>query len=161
MIENDDYYYYGYYETFVACALAPQAVSGATSVTAVAAGSGTCALGGSGIVVCFGSGGSALVPTTVQFTNLAPDASCGVASDGAAYCWTRSFDALTASLAQLDPVGQGLRLASITDAAAHRCAILQNDLSLVCWGNNDVGQLGNASRVSTTTPSPVIAPPPP
>ena len=161
VIENNDYYYYGYYETFVACALAPQAVSGATSVTAVAAGSGTCALGGSGRRRVSGPGGSALVPTTVQFTNLAPDASCGVASDGAAYCWTRSFDAVTASLAQLDPVSQGLRVASITDAAAHRCAILQNDGSLVCWGNNDVGQLGNASRVSTTTPSPVIAPPPP
>ena len=164
VIENSDsyyYYYYGYYETSVPCALAPQAANGATPFEAVAAGNGTCALNGSGIVVCFAPGGSALVPTNVLFTNLSPDASCGVALDGAAYCWTQSFDAQTASLAQLDAVSQGLKITSITDAATHRCAIVRNDGSLVCWGNNDVGQLGNGSRVSTTTPSPVIAPPAP
>jgi alpha-tubulin suppressor-like RCC1 family protein len=91
---------------------------------------------------------------------LSPDASCAVALGGAAYCWTRAFDAQTASFAQLDSVSQGLRVVSITGAAAHRCAILQSDASLLCWGNNDVGQLGNGSKVSTTTPSPVIAPPP-
>ncbi len=161
VIENSDYYY-GYYETFVSCALAPQAVSSATSVTAVAAGDGTCALGGSGGVSCFGPpGGSAFVSIAVPFTSLSPDGDCGVALDGAAYCWTSAFDARTASFAQLDSVSQGLRVASITGAAAHRCAILQSDASLVCWGNNDAGQLGNGSRVSTTTPSPVIAPPPP
>ncbi len=161
VIENSDYYY-GYYETSIPCALAPQAVGSATSVTAVAAGNGTCALGGSGGVSCFGPpGGSAFVSTTVPFTSLSPDASCAVALGGAAYCWTPSFDARTASFAQLDSVSQGLRVASITGAAAHRCAILQSDATLLCWGNNDVGQLGNGSRVSTTTPSPVIAPPPP
>jgi hypothetical protein len=161
VIENDDYYY-GYYETAIPCALAPQAVGSATSVTAVAAGDGTCALGGFGGVSCFGPpGGSAFVSTTVPFTSLSPDASCAVALGGAAYCWTRAFDARTASFAQLDSVSQGLRVAAITGAAAHRCAILQSDGSLLCWGNNDVGQLGNGSTVSTTTPSPVIAPPPP
>jgi alpha-tubulin suppressor-like RCC1 family protein len=92
---------------------------------------------------------------------LSPDGDCGVALDGAAYCWTDAFDARTASFAQLDSVSQGLRVASITAAAGYRCAILQSDATLLCWGNNDVGQLGNGSRVSTTTPSPVIAPPPP
>jgi len=161
VIENDDYYY-GYYETSIPCALAPQAVGSATSVTAVAAGDGTCALGGLGGVFCFGPpGGSAFVSTTVPFTSLSPDASCAVALGGAAYCWASAFDARTASFAQLDSVSQGLRVAAITGAAAHRCAILQSDASLLCWGNNDLGQLGNGSRVSTTTPSPVIAPPPP
>jgi len=161
VIENSDYYY-GYYDTYIPCALAPQVVGSAPSVTAVAAGDGTCALGGSGGVSCFGPpGGSAFVSTAVPFTSLSPDANCAVALGGVAYCWTRAFDARTASFAQLDSVSQGLKVASITGAAAHRCAILQSDASLFCWGNNDVGQLGNGSRVSTTTPSPVIAPPPP
>ncbi len=161
VIENPDYYY-GYYETSVPCALAPQTVGSATSVIAVAVGDGTCALGGSGGVSCFGPpGGSAFVSTGVPFTSLSPDGDCGVALDGAAYCWTDAFDARTASFAQLDSVSQGLRVAAITAAAGYRCAILQSDATLLCWGNNDVGQLGNGSRVSTTTPSPVIAPPPP
>jgi len=164
VIVNSDYYYYYYgsYETPVPCALAPQGVSVATPVTAVAVGSGTCALGESGNVACFGPpGGSAFISTTAPFTSLSPDANCAVASNGAAYCWTPAFDARTASFAQLDSVSQGLRVASITGAATHRCAILLDDNSVLCWGNNDVGQLGNGSRASTATPSPVIAPPRP
>jgi hypothetical protein len=159
VVEQPDYYY-GYYDTYVPCALAPQPVSG--SFTAVSAGSGTCALGGAGSVSCFGApGGSAFVSTTAPFTSLSPDANCAVALGGTAYCWTRAFDARTASFAQLDSVSQGLKVASITGAAAHRCAILQDDSSVVCWGANDVGQLGNGSRAGSATPSPVIAPPTP
>jgi hypothetical protein len=159
VIEQPDYYY-GYYDTYIPCALAPQPVTG--SFTAVSVGNETCALGGSGSVSCFGPpGGSAFVSTTAPFTSLSPDANCAVALGGTAYCWTSAFDARTASFAQLDPVSQGLKVASITGAAAHRCAILQDDGSVVCWGNNDVGQLGNGSRLGSTTPSPVIAPPSP
>jgi len=150
-----DYYYYYYYGSYsVACALAPQLAPG-LSFAAVAAGSATCGLSNSGAVICFEPAGNVLV-TSGTFTSLVADGNCGIAANGATYCWTSTFDSQAASFSQPAPLQTGLAFSAITAAQAHRCGILQDGGVVMCWGNNDAGQLGNGTRVSGSVPSPVL-----
>ena len=43
----------------------------------------------------------------------------------------------------------------------HTCAVLASTQSVVCWGNNAYGQLGNDSTTSSATPAPVAGLPAP
>ena len=156
---DDSYYYYYYGSYSVACALAPQLATG-LSFTAVAAGSATCGLIDSGAAVCFEPAGNVLI-TNGTFTSLAPDANCGIALDGSTYCWTSTFDSRAASMTQPAPLEPGLTFSAITAVQAHRCGILRNGGVVMCWGNNDAGQLGNGTRVSSAVPSPVLGAPVP
>jgi len=152
----DDYYYYYYGSYSVACALAPQPATG-LSFAAVAAGTATCGLSNSGAVICFEPAGNVLI-TNGSFTSLAPDGTCGIAASGATYCWTSTFDSRAASFLQPAPLQTSLVFSAITAAQAHRCGILQDGGVVMCWGNNDAGQLGNGTRVSGAVPSPVLGP---
>jgi alpha-tubulin suppressor-like RCC1 family protein len=156
-------YYYGYYNTYaVPCALAPQAVSGAPPFAAAAAGyTSTCGLTMGGSVECFGGFGRAQLSGTRTFTALSSDGACGVGADGQALCWFPSgFDAMLASLQQPALLDAGTAFTAITMAQRHRCAILKSNSAAVCWGNNDLGQLGNA-LTDGSVPVPVALPQPP
>lgn len=153
------YYYYTSTAYPVACAPAPQLVPGPTMYWSVAAGFSTCALTTPGPVACYGAL-SGSVSSAVPFTSLAPDANCGVRADGNAYCWTQAFDVTSATLAQPAPIGGGFAFSAVTATQNHRCGLQQGSGTVLCWGANDVGQLGNGTQTRSLGPSFVLAPPP-
>ena len=87
--------------------------------------------------------------------------SCMVADSGAAFCWGAGDRGQLGigeiRAAQATPV----MVTRLTDArrigcgAAHCCAIRTN-AELVCWGANDVGQLGIGSSGDALEPRPVM-----
>jgi hypothetical protein len=155
-----DYYYY-YTVDSIACAPAPQLVAGTPDYTSVAAGSDTCGLTPSGGVACYGAPGTLTVTSAMSFTSLTPDANCGIRSDGGAYCWSYTFDATSASFAQPVPIGSGFVFSAITGSQSHRCGLRQGNGTVLCWGANEAGQLGNGTQAHGTTPSFVLSPPSP
>jgi hypothetical protein len=155
-----DYYYY-YTVDSIACAPAPQQVAGTPTYTSVAAGSDTCGLTPSGGVACYGAPGTLTVTSAMSFTSLTPDANCGIRGDGGAYCWSYAFDATSASFAQPVPIGSGFVFSAITASQSHRCSLRQGSGTVLCWGANEAGQLGNGTQAPGTTPSFVLSPPPP
>ena len=72
---------------------------------------------------------------------------CGITPGGAGYCWDQ-FNS------EPLPVADGLILSSISAGGRHHCAIA-TDGSAYCWGDNGDGELGNGTRVSSDTASPV------
>jgi hypothetical protein len=157
---NDYYYYYYYGPQPVACAPSPQLVPGAPAYWSVAAGSDTCALTQSGAVACYGAPQGS-VSSATAFTSLTSDANCGIRVDGSAYCWSQAFDAPSASFAQPAPIASGFAFSAITATQSHRCGIRQGSGTVLCWGANDVGQLGNGTQSRGIAPSLVLGPPNP
>lgn len=50
--------------------------------------------------------------------------------------------------------GVSLRVAQLAAGAAHTCALTE-DATVVCWGSNGFGQLGNGTTTSSSQPTPV------
>lgn len=162
----------------------PVPVSGGLKYTAVATGfDHTCALTVTGEAYCWGDNGlgqlgdtavsAATVPHAVEsdgvlFSALATGGthSCGVAANGAAYCWgngsagqlgapptvlcATSSGSFPCSPLPL-PVAGALSFASLTAGNHHTCGLTVNDVAY-CWGLNDRGQLGDGTRTTKTTP---------
>jgi hypothetical protein len=151
----------GYSDSPVPCALVPQPAIGAPVFVSIAAGYATCGLTAAGEVDCFGLGPRMVVVSHgIRFTRLAPDGNCGEAEDHTAYCWATMVDSARAALlSEPVAVGGGLQLRSITASAGHQCGVLASDGSVVCWGRNERGQLGNGTRAPSATPLPVARPP--
>lgn len=101
------------------------------------------------------------------------DYTCGIATDATAYCWgSNSYGQLGTSTALSErceafvrsgpcsstPIQVSPRL-HFRDLAAgyqHTCGVL-TDASIVCWGDNSDGQLGNGSHQSSATPVRVVS----
>ncbi|GEM_PF-2204839 len=100
------------------------------------------------------------------------DYACGIASDSTAYCWgSNQFGQLGTSsvssercmrLSTLTPcrsspvqVSAGLHFRDLAAGYRHTCGVL-SDATVVCWGNNSDGQLGNGSRRSSAAPVRVV-----
>lgn len=85
--------------------------------------------------------------------------SCVVAN-GAAYCWGNgdygalgNGDGRTSSnpvAVSTSGVLSGKTVTAIAAGLRHTCAIASGDV--YCWGNNDQGQLGNSSNITSMTP---------
>jgi alpha-tubulin suppressor-like RCC1 family protein len=122
---------------------------------------------------CFAEGGGSKLPCalspkrfagpTLEFTALeAGDTNgCGITKDKLLYCWgPDTFGQIGnggkggGAQPTLATVGQE-RFDSITVGGAHACA-LNLAHRAYCWGNDDVGQLGDNRTVRSTTPIPVI-----
>jgi alpha-tubulin suppressor-like RCC1 family protein len=83
-----------------------------------------------------------------------------IVANGAAYCWgTGDYGALGNgdSRSFSNPVAvsttgvlSGKTVTAIATGLRHTCAIASGDI--YCWGNNDQGQLGNSSNITSTTP---------
>jgi alpha-tubulin suppressor-like RCC1 family protein len=146
----------------------PAATSGGLRATAVSAGADhTCAISVSGATYCWGSnsygqlgvGSETLfsvdpvpVQTSLQFTRIDAGAThtCGVATDGRAYCWGSSVYGELGDGAPFKPGVAGpatpvgvLALDAVTDISAgvsHTCAVQSG--ATFCWGRGTEGQLG-------------------
>ena len=83
--------------------------------------------------------------------------------DDIAYCWAVVNDRGQVELANTPAVlWGGVAFRSITATAEdHQCGVLMSNASVVCWGRNDQGQLGNGTTAPASLPLPVAPPPKP
>lgn len=177
----------------------PAPVQGSLSFTSLSLGAmSTCGVVASGSAYCWGDNSSgedgtgvsgrslitqpSLVIGGINFKSIYPSRSntvgqstCGVATDGTAYCWGLNHHGQLGSVVQgtcpnftPDSTGQfpacnvtpapvpGLPpVAVIIPAIDHSCAITVAK-SVVCWGDNSLGQLGDGTATSRATPQPVV-----
>jgi alpha-tubulin suppressor-like RCC1 family protein len=150
----------------LATQLRPTQVPGLSSVTQLAAGSGhTCALTRSGEVRCWGKtteGQSPLhqVKLAAKATAVAAGSShsCALLAGGSVQCWGwnkfgQVGNGSTVDVAAPVPVAfrSGVEVISLELGSAHSCAQTKRG-ETYCWGNNELGQFGDESTVSTNAP---------
>ena len=73
---------------------------------------------------------------------------CGVATGGAAYCWGGGDGPSPVA------VRGGVSFATVSAGGGHTCGVTPSGTAY-CWGDNRYGQLGNGTRTSSVTPTPV------
>jgi alpha-tubulin suppressor-like RCC1 family protein len=146
------------------------------NLTAVATGAAhSCALTPNQTIVCWGDdssgqlglGGSAAanpVPSPAAITTVVAIAAgahhtCVALMSGAVWCWGANDAGQlgstppTGSNMPVEVVRAGLALdaVGVTAGATHSCALLR-DHSMVCWGSNTDGELGNGATATTSPP---------
>lgn len=86
---------------------------------------------------------------------------CGLDSEGEAWCWGHvgaegsgngSLDSTVVSLPTR--AASGYRFSTLALAAGGACGI-ESEGQVVCWGQNNVGQLGDGSTIARGAPAPV------
>ena len=153
---------------------------GVATVQQVVGGYGhSCALRADGTAQCWGSNtyGQLGDATTVDHLNPAPIAavipgplkqltagtyhSCGRTTDGRVFCWGYGYDGEIGDLAGVSRSSPtqvsfgGLTASALATGMYHNCALLSS-LSLVCWGANAEGQIGDGTYNSEFGPVPVM-----
>jgi alpha-tubulin suppressor-like RCC1 family protein len=147
--------------------------SGVTAITA--GGAHTCALTGSGGVMCWGfnwfgqlGGSSSLFgsSTPVAVSGLASgvtaiaaggDHTCALTSSGGVRCWGGNFYGQLgngSTFGGTTPVavsGLASGVTAIAAGYAHTCARTGSG-GVMCWGDNEAGQLGDGSTIYRSTP---------
>ncbi len=156
----------------------PVNVSGLTSgVTAIAVGGGhSCALTATGGVMCWGSNSNGQLgnnnsnnpsPIPVNVVGLSSGVvaiaagsshTCALTALGGIKCWgNNQFGQLgnntfsDESLLPVDVVGLPSGVVSIATGEHHTCALTSTG-GMMCWGDNDNGQLGNNSLTVSAVP---------
>jgi hypothetical protein len=149
------------------------------SLTEIATGAAhSCGIGSNGHTYCWGQNDQGQVgdgtmtsprntPRKVvgghTFTKLALGSShtCGIRSDGAAYCWGSDASgqlgngATTGSQSSPNAVSTILTFTDIAAGASHSCGI-DSSGAAHCWGSDASGELGNGATTGTqTSPSAV------
>ena len=82
---------------------------------------------------------------------------CGIADDGTTWCYSEDANGELGN-GTVNPSGfalaqvTGLTNATALAAAASSYCAIRADSSVVCWGKNDVGELGNGTEVNSSTP---------
>jgi alpha-tubulin suppressor-like RCC1 family protein len=90
--------------------------------------------------------------------------SCGLTAAGSAYCWgSNEYGQLGdgaggAGISQLRPVEVigGHSFTMLAAGSHHTCGLTESG-TVLCWGRNDQGQLGDGSQVSRDLPAPTAA----
>ena len=93
--------------------------------------------------------------------------SCAIDSAGAVYCWGRGYEgqlgdgrAVSGNCCGTDRpvavVGLEAPAKEIASGGRHNCAILENE-DVVCWGDNEYGQLGSLPAAESVVPVKVAA----
>ena len=147
----------------------PVLVSGITSAIAVSAGlHGTYALLPNGSIMYWGR--TSMIPatwTSPVFVSGITDAmvvsagdyhQCAVLSSGSIMCWGNNWagqlgDGTTAT-SNVPVVVSGITIASSVAASGyyHTCGLLSSG-SIMCWGYNEYGQLGNGTWTNSSIPA--------
>jgi alpha-tubulin suppressor-like RCC1 family protein len=160
---------------YPAHASASCAVGGAsTGAVAVSVGTvGACALTVSGGVKCWGgdpltNGTPAMAPLQivglengVKSISMGSTSACAVTAVGAVECWGSNTagklgnGSTTASSVPVPVTGLSSGVTSVSVGDDSSCAITA-DGSVMCWGDNISGQLGNGSRTNSPVPVPVV-----
>jgi hypothetical protein len=82
------------------------------------------------------------------------DHSCGVTTDGRAFCWGhndwRQFASSTPSFSTSPVQIAGLTFTSITAGSGFTCGVTTSSAGY-CWGGSGLGQLGDGSKISYGT----------
>jgi alpha-tubulin suppressor-like RCC1 family protein len=161
----------------------PSLVVGGHTFESITGGQGyACALATSKQAYCWGINGGRFgngnttdssSPVAVagghQFTQISSGYghSCGVTTGNDVACWGGNGNGQIGTASQTLRVPYlipNLKAAEVaasgigTGAGSHSCAISKDRLTVLCWGRNDVGQLGNGSTtpVATLNPTPSI-----
>lgn len=87
---------------------------------------------------------------------------CGVASDGSAYCWGRNEEGQLGDGGTMDRpvptlVSGGLTFTVLRAGSTHTCGVIPTGQAY-CWGTNRDGQLGDGTTVDRLTPVRVADP---
>ena len=137
----------------------------------------TCGVATDGVAFCWGvndhgQGGSGARPCgmypcnrtptpvggPVRFTRMSAGEylTCGVARDGAAYCWGIQAGDTADSKGDGRPVRVDLPepVADVSVGSMHACALGRSGHAY-CWGRGDFGDLGDGTTISSTAPMPV------
>ena len=160
----------------------PTAVPGVPKLSSLVSGSlHNCGLSPSGQAYCWGantlgqlgigtiSEGENVKPvaTTVTFRTLAAGGyhTCGIeAGTNTVYCWGNNHRGQAGSSVGTDPVttpmaiNGGFSFVEVATGWYHTCGVTTEE-QLLCWGNNDLGQLGWGApdQQWNHTPAPVVA----
>lgn len=158
----------------------PVEVSGLSSgITAVSAGyHHTCALTTSSGLKCWGSNASGKLGAETN-SSLSPPVdvsgltsgmfsitaggnhTCALTNEGVAKCWGRNGFGQLGDGTKQDRFAPGdvsgllNEVKSISAGEIHTC-VLSNDNNLKCWGNNEMGQLGDGTKTNSTVAVNVI-----
>jgi alpha-tubulin suppressor-like RCC1 family protein len=97
-------------------------------------------------------------PLVFRFVSAGDSHTCGVTTDGRAYCWGNNFTGQLGDGTRTDhilpaPVLGGLRFGNVSVGRDHTCA-LTRDHRAYCWGYGGGGRLGDGSN-GTITREPV------
>ena len=158
----------------------PVAVTGLSSgVSAIAAGeSHACALMTAGGVQCWGDGldgdlGNGLTAqsdTPVAVASLSSDISaiaaggahtCALTTSGGVQCWGDNQygqlgnDSTINSSLPVPVMGLSSGVSAIAAGLYHTCALTMSG-GVLCWGDNEVGELGNESTTNSSVPAAVM-----
>ncbi len=84
---------------------------------------------------------------------------CGIATDGKAYCWGRNGsgqlgDGSTTMRVEPAAVSANLSFKHVAVGNDHACGVSSND-EVYCWGNGNAGKLGTRSSDNKLTPTKV------
>jgi alpha-tubulin suppressor-like RCC1 family protein len=156
----------------------PVPISGGLTLIGVTAGyTHSCALATGGIAYCWGgnssgqlgNGGStnSSVPVAVSggltFTTISAGMShtCGVTSAGAVWCWGSNGSGQLGNATRTSSnvpvqasIPAGLVIVSVSAGDLHTCAVTTTNLAY-CWGDNQYGQLGDATQTGRLVPTKV------
>jgi alpha-tubulin suppressor-like RCC1 family protein len=155
----------------------PQAVVGSLPLSSVNTGTHTCSVTLDGDAYCWGLNSNGALGDGTETNSTEPVAvlgghtfapivetgdyhTCGVTTDGAAYCWGRFGylgDGTSNSSSTPVAVVGGYTFQSLTLGLYHSCGVT-TDGAILCWGDNDYGELGNGTSSASTVPVRVIEP---
>ena len=153
--------------------------TGRTAVSISASGMHTCAILDDGSVACWGRNTNGELGDGTTIDRTAPtqtdslgigrtavyiasgwDHTCAILDDGSVACWGDNLygqlgdgtvsDRTTPT--QTSSLGLGRTAVQISAGEEHTCAVL-DDGSVVCWGHNDYGKLGDGTDTHRSTPT--------
>lgn len=114
-----------------------------------------------GVLLVSGCGGETLEPLPGRFQAVVAGAihSCGIVTDGAAYCWGNNDfgqlgDGSRKTHVYPTLVVGAIRYSSLSGGGGHTCGIATTGAAY-CWGFNLNGQLGDGTHTDRATPAPV------